>query len=302
MSEIGAEIKREHFTKNRQEYQINGRSIEVMSISPEEVKKNSHTGEAVNPIFFEYGYGGEAMAEWFAQTMAREGRPTYLVRYLAGEPHDPQLISLPEEAQASQLDIEKAKDRVALLERMGIAHTDLIAESAGAARAILEVNERPDLFENIVLVHPAGLDNQGYVATHLHVVEHQAAAMLHPVMISERLKRWWRRKQITKSLNSDEQESQGWDRKAQKAVARARLHNLIPAMKEQHPHLSFSIVADKYDFNFRPRRLEKINGTSLFEFVRSNWGNHGVGHHPERVKQIDHLLTRMEERKGKENN
>jgi pimeloyl-ACP methyl ester carboxylesterase len=302
--DTSSEVQKDSIKRTRQEYDLGSRKVEVLTVTPEHIKNNPKTGEPVNPVFFEHAYGKEGvqMGEWFAQTMANEGRQVHIVRYMDGKPKDASPVSIDDDAQAAQLDIQKAEDRIALMEKMGIDRADLIAESAGAPRALLEVNQHPDKFGNVILVHPAGMDNRGYVSTHLRVVEHELASLLHPKMVLERGKRWLRRRQIKKEQREERDipKNRGWSRPEQKAVARAKLHTLIPKVSEAHPNVSFSLIADKNDHNFRRSRLEEVNQGNLFEFVTSDWGSHGIGHRPDRVRQIDALLVRMEKGEKRE--
>lgn len=301
MNETGESHNSKQFLEKRLEKNYGRGTVAVLRVTPNETDKNTDTTEETFPVFFAQGYGGDKTLPWYLKAFAKNGREAVSIGF-SGKRRSNSTQYIQKEGLSVKVPIlesDKADDIISSLDELGIEQTDLVAESAGALRALIAVAEHPERFRHVVLVHPAGLDDTGLVMTHGHVVHHQIRSVMEPRLLSERLSRKEKRLESADDQLDISNKGLGWIRAEQKAVAKSRFHELLPELKRKHPHLQITIVADINDYNFRPKKLEKINGRNVFEFITSKWNGHGIGQKQERIDEIASILKHMNTKQQK---
>lgn len=275
--------------------------IAILQVKPKDILKDADTGEDTVPVLFAQGYGGDTTLPWYLKAFAKTGRRSVGVGFIGKRRNNSTRFVSKEgvKVKVPELESDRADDIIAAMDELGIEQTDLVAESAGALRAMVAIAAHPERFRNVVLIHPAGMDDNGSIMTHGHVVHHQLRSVMDPRLLTERFGR--KTKRVTSDGNMLHSSEKGfrWIRAEQKTVAKSRFHELLPELKKHHPHLQFTIVADQNDYNFRPRRLKKVNGQHLFRFITSRWRGHGMGQKQERIEEVASLLQQMGKKEQK---
>jgi pimeloyl-ACP methyl ester carboxylesterase len=278
--------------------------VSFMHATPEQIKKDAGTGEPVIPLLFVHGHGQDPKLERNLKRFAQTGRDTFGVAYTDkrvskdAKPREKEGVSV----KVPPYQLEKADDMVEAMDASGIERADIVATSEGALRAMIAVAQHPEKFRNIVLVHPAGMDNRGFLETHARVVDNYGRLLLDGPVAHH----YGRDLQEPRKGKDVQEKSPGGLKgfikkgpleilREQRTVAHSRFDSLIPELRAEHPHLHFSMIADKNDRVYPPKRLQKINGDNLDEFMVSDWGGHGMAKGGESIPVIDEMLTRMEQ-------
>lgn len=301
MSEVTGEVDQSPsppiLKLERERHNFGRGEVSLLRATPEHIKEDPATGKPVNPVLFSPGYGGERTLEWYVQAFSKTGREALGVAY-EGE----RAIDLSMEkvkvgdvmVEVPKLQVDKTRDMIAALDEIGIEELDMVSNSEGTLRTMLFLALDPkQRARNVVLTHPASMDQKGSLRTHARVAfDYTMIGYLHPRVVAERFKRKFRKKE---AVDKDvPRESYQWKRAIQKSVGRTDLTSLLPALQKENPDLRTTMVADRDDHIFRPKRLRRINEPNVFKFLVSKWGGHGIGMKQERVDQIDGMLTKMD--------
>ena len=239
------------------------------------------------PLLFVHGHGQDPTLERYLQLFGQTGRDTvgvgYPKRRTSKDVRRRMMDSVSVKVPPYQY--EKAEDILSAMNSMGVGQADIVATSEGALRALIAVSMHPEKFRNIILVHPAGMDDRGSLVTSLRAAYHYGRRFLRkPHLFTERVKRGSWKTKGAKEI-----------RREQQTIGRTRLHSLMAELHNNHPHLLFSIIGDKRDRIFTAKRLRRINEENLFTFHTSDWGGHGIGLQPKNVNEIVGLLQQMEQ-------
>jgi len=266
--------------------------VTFMRSAPDAIKTDMSTDAPVIPLLFVQGHGQDPTLERYLQLFAQTGRDTVGVSFTGRRTStDSRLENVDGmDSQAAPYQVEKAEDMIAAMNAAGIGQTDIIATSEGALRAMIAIAKYPDRFRNILLVHPAGMDDKGYIRTHLRVAYHYGRKALRSLITPRKP----REDGIAGGAEGFKDKGLRETRVEQKTVARTKFDMLIPELTAANPHLLFSMVGDSKDGVYPAERLKHINGPYLFEFMTSEWDGHGIGIRQDRVNQLDTMLTRME--------
>jgi pimeloyl-ACP methyl ester carboxylesterase len=267
---------------------------EVIRYVPEFVRKDEGTGEDALPLVFVRGMGAAEALPWYLKELAQtEQRAVIGIQYGGRLKGSARTVESEEiEGSASEIDFKQAADLTEAMEKLGISKADMVAESRGAIRAVLAMRQRPDLFRNVVLDHPAGQDDRNYRQAHVdaareqvrRIKDHDQNELPVDVVAPEKQLGF-----LTRFRNA---------RKEQKSVARARLHEDLAKLS---PDIHVVVTGDHNDAAFIPERLRQTAQSAQeaganVEFAETNWGGHGYRYSLEAVKETANRLREMERR------
>lgn len=264
--------------------------------TPERIRKDRGTGEPVRPLIYVQGMHGDEKLPWTLKTFAEvEQRQIIALKYdslIGSSKIVPTAAVNPEENALPEIDNIQANELIAMIESLGIGCVDLVAESRGAIRAVAALAKRPDLFRTVLLAHPAGQDNRGYLEAHFDAARqffHHAA-----------------RKALGKIPDDREPEDKIHEkhalsirrfvdtRKEQKSVARSQLSHVLGEIAEKYPDKNIFIAGDEHnDKAFLPQRLQANKGSHV-KFISTNWGRHSIGYNRNAIQDISKYLQEAE--------
>jgi pimeloyl-ACP methyl ester carboxylesterase len=263
--------------------------ITLIHSVPETTKTASGTENPVPPLLFVQGWGQDGTLEDYTKLFAETGRETVGILY-SGKRDNKDYTIHPEELTIplSTFQLGKAQDILSGMKEVGIEQADVVATSEGAIRAMYAIALEPERFRNVLLVHPVGIDDRSGKETAARIARQGGRTLLKMIRARAAGER-----SIPSGYYGLRQSDKRRLATEAKNVVQARLHDLLPALTTLYPHLRFVLAGDKSDGIYPPHRLREVNGSHVTEIYETDWGDHGIGLHPDRIQEIDHILTRM---------
>src|ERR1700722_17679742 len=74
MSETGTNEFKRQFTRVTRQKDVGRVHMGILRVKPNEVRKDSSTGEDELPVMFAQGYGGDKTLPWYVKAFAKTGR------------------------------------------------------------------------------------------------------------------------------------------------------------------------------------------------------------------------------------
>jgi pimeloyl-ACP methyl ester carboxylesterase len=270
--------------------------VQMIRVTPNPAERSAEATDL--PLLFAHGHGQDRNLLQQLRAFAATGEDAFGAAFVGPRRSIKWLPRRTEMGfKAPQYQVDKSEDMVASMDAMHVDEANIVATSEGALRTMIAVGEHPEKFRNIVLVHPAGMDDKGGARTHARVVYHYGRDVLtNPGKYLRALR----------SRKSDQQDAVAVSvprlkkfltrRAEQETVAFSRFHELAAQLQAEHPHLRFLIIADKDDRIYPPQRLQQVNPT--IPVVVSDWGGHGI-RDQRSVREIVGHLRGMEQGRKK---
>jgi len=199
------------------------------------------------------------------------------------------------EIRFSKLHADRARLLIAAIEADGGQPVDAVFQSGDASTGLLAIHERPELFERVVLLDPAGIIDLP-----------PRREFLKQELRSGNLSQIFRRKQkVTESerfevpagrfqkMRRIRRSSQGGNQIATYVSSQAGMLHEI-AESEHAP--SLSIIASQFDHAYSPLRILQslVSLDDIRSFFVTNMG-HGLGGKQKRLEQVIQVLKQTEE-------
>jgi hypothetical protein len=283
-------------TENRQDF-LDAQGVkkgEAFLFQPEVTRTDPSTGEAVIPLLFVQGMGGDSRLPKDLQSLAQvEQRMVIGLQYgqLTGSAELVEAENLDE--PAPKIDVEQAGDLVQMLAITGIEKVDAAALSRGCNRLMIAMKQHPEFFQRAFLLHPPGLDERTSRQTHIAAAREQIAR------VTQGANEYMETTNEPSTLPKKRGLLRNWRSKRleQKSVARA---DFATTLGEISPDIDVTVAGDINDRVFQVDRLRHTSERARVNFEETDMGGH-VRLSDQRIPSvISRGLRKMEQLRAKE--
>jgi hypothetical protein len=259
-----------HITETRQDF-LDAQGVkkgEILQFQPEVTRTDLSTGEAVIPLLFIQGMGGDNRLPQDLQSLAKvEQRMVIGLQYgrLTGSAELVEAENMSE--PAPKIDVEQATDIVQMLATKRIEKVDAVAASRGCNRLVITMKQHPECFRDAYLLHPAGLDERTSRQTYIAAAREQIARVTHGA--NEYMET------TTEPSTLPKKRGLLRDRRAKrlerKSVARA---DFATTLGEISPNIHITVAGDINDRAFQIDRLRQTSERAGVNFEETDLGGH----------------------------